>query len=161
MWIIGVFVRERVALIQQRAGEVQLAAVDSKGAVSVPGRIVEIMGKDVTMKVTEDVFMHARAGFADGGGDNRLRLRSGHAETLALFPELSDDGCVAMTSAGENETDDQEHDDQGGECSVSLDPGGIMVMGHACRGIYHAGPHGGDVRIFLQQCAFCVLTVAR
>ena len=34
--IVGVFVRERVSLIQQRAGEVQLAATCGKGAMSVP-----------------------------------------------------------------------------------------------------------------------------
>ena len=71
--IVGVFVRERVSLIQQRAGEVQLAAVGGKGAMFVPRRMVDIMGEDVTMKVTEDIFMRSRSGFADGGGDNRLR----------------------------------------------------------------------------------------
>ena len=111
--IVGVFVRERVSLIQQRAGEVQLAVTGGKGAMSVPGRMVDIMGEDVTMKVTEDVFMRSRSGFADGGGDNRLR--SGHAETPALLPQFSPHGCRAMTSAGEDETEDKKHDDQGGD----------------------------------------------
>ncbi|MCY4306325.1 MAG: hypothetical protein OXC62_16355 [Aestuariivita sp.] len=68
LWIRGVFVRERGALIQQCAGEVQRAVTRGKGAVSVPGGMMDIMGADVTMKVTEDIFMRPRAGFDDGGG---------------------------------------------------------------------------------------------
>ena len=66
LWIMCAGVGEWIAVFDEGSRQVQLGSVDGEGSVSVPVRVVRIVGEDFAVQVAEQVFMQSGARFADG-----------------------------------------------------------------------------------------------
>ena len=102
-----------VAVVHERAGQVQLRAVDGEGAVAVPqrGRTVPgHLGEHRAMEPPEHFLVDLGAGLANRRGRDRPRLRQGQLQPAALLPQVGQDRAVGPPLGREHQPEhEQDH----------------------------------------------------
>ena len=91
------------------------------------------------MQGLEGGFVELLARLADRGCRRRFVLRQGDVGLLALLPQLAEGCTVALPARSDDQTEDEQHDQQGAEHAAALLPACILALRH--------GGGGGDERL--------------
>ena len=135
---------QAVAVVEQRAGQVQLGAVDGEDAMAAPQRarvVARRVLQDGAVDAQERLRVDLGPRAAQGAGRNRLGLRQRDVELAALVPQLGCRRRVALVAGREHQPEDEQHQQQGVEQPPALHPGAVPLARHAHHVGQYARPH--------------------
>ena len=118
----------------QRAGQVQLRAVDGEDPVAVPqlaSRLARGLLENRPVDTPEHVGVNLGAGRADRRGRYRLRQRQRDPQPTALLPQLGQGQGIARSVGREHQPEDEQHHQQGVEDPLPLLPLPVVLARHA------------------------------
>ncbi len=118
----------------QRAGQVQLRAVDGEDPVPVPqlaSRLARGLLENRPVDTPEHVGVNLGAGRADRRGRHRLRLWQRDPQPAALLPQLGQGQGIALAVGREHQPEDEQHHQQGVEDPLPLLPLPVVLARHA------------------------------